>query len=141
MDDYAKVEALLKNYKMMKISIKNIQEEIEFVKGDIGLQGISYDGVSVSPTNQIKSSVEDTVLSIQENVHFLERNIERLEADISKIDRALEGLEERERTVIIEKYINAKQWWQVAGIVRYSERHCKNIRTESIRKMIVGIYG
>ena len=54
---------------MMKVHIENIEEEIKFVKGDIGLQGISYDGISTSPTNEIKSSVENTVLSIQEEIH------------------------------------------------------------------------
>ena len=32
MDNYSKVEELLKNYKMMKIHIENIEEEIKFVK-------------------------------------------------------------------------------------------------------------
>lgn len=141
MDNYSKVEELLKNYKMMKINIENIEEKIEFTKGDIGLKGIVYDGISTSPTNEIKSSVETTVLSIQEEVHFLTRNIERLTMTIESVDRALEGLEETERNVVIEKYVNAKQWWEVASIVRYSERHCKNIRKRAIDKMIVGIYG
>lgn len=141
MDKYAKVEDLLKNYKMVKINIKNIEQEIEFAKGNIGLKGISYDGISTSPTNEVKSSVESTVLSIQEEVHFLERNIERLVMQLDKIDRALEGLEEVERTVVIEKYINSKQWWQVASKVCYSERWCKNLRSRAIRKMAVGIYG
>ena len=135
------MEDLLKNYKMMKINIKNIEEEIIFVKGDIGLQGISYDGVSTSPTNEIKSSVENTVLSIQEEVHFLERNIERLVVNIEKIDRALEGLEDIERTVVIEKYINAKQWWQVASKVCYSESYSRAIRSRAINKLVKGIYG
>ncbi|HZJ98539.1 MAG TPA: hypothetical protein VFC79_00945 [Tissierellaceae bacterium] len=141
MDNYSKVEELLKNYKMMKIHIENIEEEIKFVKGDIGLQGISYDGISTSPTNEIKSSVENTVLSIQEEVYFLERNIERLVADIEKIDRALEGLEDIERTVVIEKYVNAKQWWQVASKVCYSESYSRAIRSRAIKKLVKGIYG
>lgn len=126
---------------MMKAGIDNLEEEIKFIKNDIGLKGISYDGVSVSPTNQIKSSVEQTVISIQEVIHFKERDIERLKTNISKIERALDGLEERERIVLTEKYINNKQWWQVSGIVRYGERHCKRIRTEAINKMIIGLYG
>ena len=126
---------------MMKIHIENTHQEIEFIKGDIGLKGISYDGISTSPTNEIKSSVEQSVLSIQEKVHFLERDIERLVVDIEKIDRALEALEEAERTVVIEKYINAKQWWQVASKVCYSESYARAIRRNAINKLVKGIYG
>ena len=125
----------------MKIHIENTHQEIEFIKGDIGLKGINYDGISTSPTNEIKSSVEQSVLSIQEKVHFLERDIERLVVDIEKIDRALEALEEAERTVVIEKYINAKQWWQVASKVCYSESYARAIRRNAINKLVKGIYG
>lgn len=126
---------------MMKINIKNLEQEIEYIKDDNDIKGISYDGVSTSPTNEIKSITESTVLGNMEKVEYLEHIIKRHQVNLDKLERALEGLEERERTVLIERYVNAKQWWQVASIVRYSERHCKNIRKDSINKMIVGIYG
>lgn len=125
----------------MKISIENLEQEITYVKEDTEMKGISYDGISTSPTNEIKSIVESTVLANIEKIEYLEHMIKRHKINIEKLEKALEGLEDVEGTVVVEKYINAKQWWQVAGIVRYSERHCKNIRKRAIDKMIVGIYG
>lgn len=141
MDKYRKVEKLLYNYKMLQISIKNMQEEIEFIKNDYGIQGISYDGISTSPTNKFSSSVENTALSNSEKIHSLECQINIMQRDIEKVDRTLKGLTELERSVITEKYINSKQWWQVGSKVRFSERHCRNIRKQAINKLVIGVFG
>lgn len=141
MNKYAKVEQLLSNYKMLEISIRNMKQEIEYIEKEDGMSGISYDGISTSPTNQCKSATEGIALSNMEKIHFLEHSIERATRQIEKVDRALEGLEEIEKQIINEKYINSRQWWQVAGIVKYSESWCKQIRRRAISKLIIGIYG
>ena len=126
---------------MVKINIQNTQEEIEYLKSNDGMKGLSYDGISTSPTNEKKSSTEIVALSNTEVIHYLEKNIEKSTLKLESIDRALEGLEEVERKVIVEKYINAKQWWQVSNVVYLGERQCRNIRKAAIDKMIVGIFG
>ncbi len=141
MSNYKKVEDLLNNYEMLKISIKNKQQEIEYLDKEDGLTGISYDEVSTSPTNKFSSATEDTALSNSEKRHYLEHSIEGIRRQIESIDRAMEGLTELERAVITEKYIEGKQWWQVAHQVKYSERWCKKLRTDAINKLTVGIYG
>ena len=126
---------------MLQISIQNMKQEIEYLEKEDGLSGISYDGISTSPTNLCKSATEGIALSNMEKIHFIEHSIERATRQIEKIDRAMEGLEETEQIVIRERYINARQWWKVAGEVKYGERHCKRIRTEAISKLVIGIYG
>lgn len=135
------MEELLKNYNMKKIKIENLEKEIEYVKEDNELKGISYDGVSTSPTNEVKSIVESTVLGNLEKIEYLEHLIKRHRIDIEKLDRSLEGLEEVERTVVVEKYINSKQWWQVASKVKHGERYCRTIRKNAIDKLVIGVYG
>ena len=126
---------------MKKINIENLKQEIEYVKEDTEMKGISYDGVSTSPTNEIKSIVESTVLGNMEKIEYLEHLIKRHQVDLDKLERSLEALEEIERTIVIEKYINAKQWWQVASMVRFSETHARRIRKQAINKLKIGIYG
>lgn len=140
MSNYKKVENLLYNYKMLKISIENKQQEIEYLKEEDGLSGISYDDISTSPTNKFSSSTEDTALSNTEKIHYLEHSIEGIRRQIESIDRAMEGLTDTERIVIQEKYINSKQWWQVSSVVHLGERQCRNIRKAAIEKMIIGMY-
>lgn len=141
MDKYKKVENLLSNYNMLKISIDNMKKDIEHLNKECGVNGISFDEVGTSPTNNISSVVENTVLSISEEKEELNIKIEDNKRKIDSVDRALEGLTEVERTILEEKYICSRQWWEVAGIVKYGERHCKRIRTAAINKMVVGIYG
>lgn len=125
---------------MKKVKIENLKQEIEYIKDDIEMKGISYDGISTSPTNEIKSIVENTVLGNMEKIEYLEHIIKRNQIDIDKIDRSLEALEGLERTIVVEKYINSKQWWQVSSKVRFSERHCKNLRNKAIDRMIIALF-
>lgn len=118
-----------------------MQEEIEFIQNDYGIQGISYDGIATSPTHKFSSSVENTALSKSEKIHYLECQIENMQRDIDMVDRTLKGLTQLERDVVTEKYINSKQWWQVGSKVRFSESWCKKIRKRAIDKMVVGVYG
>lgn len=141
MDKYSKVERLLYNYKMLKISIENLEEDIKIIEDDAGVKGINYDGVVISKTNRTSDIVANTVLSNTEKIHYLERIIEHNKRDIESIDKALEGLTEVEKTIVVEKYINSKQWWEVANMVRYNDRWCRKIRTDAINKLIIGIYG
>ncbi len=141
MNKYKQVEELLKNYTMMQASIENIKDEIEYLKKEDGMTGISYDGISTSPTYRFSSSVEDTALSNSEKIHYLELQIEGIQRQIDRLDRAIKGLNETERIIIRGKYIEGLQWWQVAGQVRYSERWCKELRKNAINKLVIGIYG
>lgn len=141
MNKYKQVEELLKNYTMMQASIENMQDEIEYIKKEDGTTGINYDGVTTSPTHRFSSIVEDTVLSKSEKMHYLKHQIEGAKGLLERVDRAMEGLNEIEKAVIIGKYIEGLQWWQISGRVRYSERHCRRVRTEAIDKLVIGIYG
>lgn len=139
---YKETEYLLYSYKMFKISIENMKNEIEYIKNEEdGLTAINYDGINTSPTNKFSSSTEDTALSVSEKICYLEHSIRRIESKLERIDRALEGLTEIERQVIKQRYIEGLQWWQVGYQVKYSERHCKRIRTGAIEKIAIGING
>lgn len=126
---------------MLKINVINMEMEIEYLKNNDGMKGLSYDGISTSPTNETKSSTENIALSNMEAVTYLQRMITKATLEIESIDRALEGLESNEKVLLIERYVNNKEWWKVASIVKYSERHCKRIRTDAINKLAVGLYG
>ena len=138
---YKETEYLLYSYKMFKISIENMKEEIEYLESEDGMTGISYDGISTSPTHKFSSITENTVLSTSEKIHYLEHSIRRIESRLEGVDRALEGLTDIERQVIEERYIEGLQWWQVGYKAKYSERHCKRIRTNAIEKIVIGLNG
>lgn len=141
MNKYKQVEELLKNYTMMQASIENMQDEIEYIKKEDGMTGISYDRVSTSPTYSFSSSVEDTALSKSEKIHYLELQMEGVKRQLERIDRAMKGLTETERIIIEEKYIKGRQWWQVGYKANCSESTGKRHRRNAINKLIIGLYG
>ena len=141
MNKYESIENLLYNYRMLKINIEIADNQLEELKDEDGMTGISYDGISTSSTN----------LTSNPTLNVAERNItkeelilkrkEKLEIKLNTLDRLIDGLSEIEKQIIIKKYIDGLQWWQVGYSVKYSERHCKRIRTDAINKLVVGLYG
>lgn len=138
-DKYAKVKELLQNYEIIKISIANIEKEIEYIKEDIAIRGISYDGVSTSPTNEIKSIVESTILAKEEKINYLQHLIKRHQININKIDDVLNNLTETERTIIIDRYMHHKYWYQITPKVFLEERQCRRKLKSAMDKMIIGV--
>jgi len=138
---YKETEYLLYNYKMFEISIKNMEREIEHLKKEDGTTAIEYDGVKTSPTYKFSSMTEDTALSITERIDYLEHSIRRIRNKLESIDKAISGLTDVEQDIIKGRYINGHQWYVIAYKARYSERHCKRIRTNAIIKIAIGLYG
>lgn len=141
MDKYKETEYLLYNYKMILISIENLKEDIELLKEECGVGSIDTEKENLSKTYKFSSVVENTALSTMEQIEYLEMSIRKMEGQIEGVDKALRGLSEEERIILVEKYIEGRQWWQVASKVRYSERWCKSLRTDAIKKMALGIFG
>lgn len=140
MDNYARVEKLLHNYNMLKVNIANIRREIDFIKNSYGIKGVNYDKVGGS-SNETSNPTQDAALRKIEEIKKLESDIRKNEVKLDKINKTLEVLTDIEREVLVGKYIESKQWWEVAASVRYSERHCRNIRRRAVLKMAAGIFG
>ena len=138
---YKNIERLLYNYNMLKINIEIADKQLEELKGEDGMSGIAYDGVQTSETYKFNSQTENAA---ERNITAEEltlRRKEKLENKLETLDRLIEGLNEIEKTVIEMYYIENRQWWKVAYKIKYSERHCKRIRSEAIGKLAVGLYG
>lgn len=138
---YKETEYLLYNYKMFEISINNMEMEIDYLKKEDGSKGLSYDSIPTSKTYKINSSTEDTALSITEKIDYIEHSIKRMQSKIDSLNKALKGLSDVEKDVITKKYISGKQWFVVAYEVNFCERQCRNIRTDAIKKIALGMYG
>lgn len=141
MSKYKSVENLLYNYNMSKVNITNMELEIEYLKNNDGIKGLNYDGISTSPTNEIKSSTELSALGNMEKIQYLERMIQKAKLEIESIDRALGVLTYKERTMIELRYIKVMKWKSIENETNYAERHCRRIKNIAIKKMIIGIFG
>ena len=138
---YKSVEKLLYNYNMLKINIEITDKQLEELKHEDGMTGISYDGEKICKTYKFHSQTEDTAIRNIEAEELLKKRKEKLQSKLDMLDKLTEGLNDIERDIIRMYYIEGKQWWQIAYEVKYSERHCRRIRSEAIGKLAVGLYG
>ncbi|MBU5292807.1 DUF1492 domain-containing protein [Anaerosalibacter bizertensis] len=138
---YKNIERLLYNYNMLKINIEIADKQLEELKNEDGMNAITYDKEKTSPTFKITSQTEDTAMRNIAAEDLIIKRKEKLKNKLEIIKMLLDGLNEAERKVIEMYYFENLQWWKVAYEVKYSERHCKRIRTEAIKKLSVGLYG
>lgn len=138
---YKSVEKLLYNYNMLKINIEILNHQLEELKEEEGMKGVAYDDVKISETNKFHSQTEETAINNIGLEELINKKKEKLQSKLDMLDKLTEGLNEVEREIIRMYYIEGKQWWQIAYEVKYSERHCRRIRSEAIGKLAVGLYG
>lgn len=138
---YKSVEKLLYNYNMLKINIEILNHQLEELKKEEGMKGVAYDDVKISETNKFHSQTEETAIKNIELEKLINKKKEKLQNKLDTLDKLTEGLNKVEREIIRMYYIEGKQWWQIAYEVKYSERHCRRIRSEAIGKLAVGLYG
>lgn len=138
MNYYRATEKYLYNYRALKANIENIKTQI----GELDynpIQSTSYDHISNG--NRRKSTVENTVINLDERRSELNERKRKLRARIERIDRAIEALNGTEKHIIENWYFKGKQWWQIAHEVKYSERHCRRLKTNAVNKISVGLFG
>jgi len=140
MNYYKATEKFLYNYNSLKASIENMKQEIEEMDYR-EISAINYQKEPVSETYAFHSATEESAIYAAERKNLLEKRIKITESKLERIDRAIEALNDTERQVIIERYINGKQWWQVAYAVKYNERWCREVRRNAVNKIAIGLFG
>jgi hypothetical protein len=138
---YKRLEQDLYNYKYLKLSIDNIKQDIEEYERADGVGAIDFDRIQISSTNAFSSIVENATISNMEKLDFLEHCMNKADSVIKKIDKAMELLEVTEYSIVTSYYIDNLQWFEVGYKVHMSERGCRYVRSEALRKMAISIYG
>ena len=137
---YKATEKFLYNYNSLKASIENMKQEIEEMDYR-EISAIDYEHEPTSETYAFHSTTEESAVYAADKKSLLEQRIKTTEGKIERIDRAIEALNDTEKQIITERYINGKQWWQVAYSVRINERWCREIRRRAVNKIAIGLFG
>lgn len=140
MNYYKATEKFLYNYNSLKASIENMKQGIEEMDYR-EISAVHYEQEKTSETYTFHSITEDAAIHAADKKSLLEQRIKTTEGKLERIDRAIEALNDTERQVIVERYLNGKQWWQVAYSVRINERWCREIRRRAINKIAIGLFG
>ena len=138
-------------YEKNKKRIKDINELIKKKEKDINIRTTAiYKEAQSSPTNKINSVVENFVEQKDEKIRKLEEERTELEAEniiiksrIEDVEIYLKALKFRERTIIIEHYIEGNSYedignriyWRLFGQTRDGQT-IKRIADRAIEKML-----
>jgi len=137
---YKATEKFLYNYNSLKASIENMKQEIEELDYR-EISAVNYEKEPTGKTYAFHSITEEAGIRAAEKKKLLEERIKATQSKLERIDRAIKALNDTERQIITERYINGKQWWQVAYIVKFNERWCKELRRRAVQKVAIGLFG
>lgn len=138
-------------YEKNKKRIKDINELIRKIEKEINIKTTTtYKKAQSSPTNKINSAVENFVEQKDEKISKLEEERTELEAEniiiksrVEDVEIYLKALKFRERTIIIEHYIEGNSYedignriyWRLFGQTR-DGRTIQRIADRAIEKML-----
>jgi len=135
------IEYHLRQYKTYQITIKNIEQQLEWI---LPSMTASYDAQEGScGTFNITSKVETAVLDRLESKQALDLLEEksRYEVILSSIDRAMSLLSEKEIKFIQSRYFERKSIAEVAEEMTYSEKHMQNIKKNIMDSLLISLSG
>lgn len=138
MDYIKETEKWLYNYNTFKAAIENLkimytEKEKELREG----HPVQYDKERLSKTNSFISETEERGVELA----TIKGRIEIMENKIKIMDNALNALNDTEKSIIDLRYLKGEQWWQIANNVMFSERWCKEIRKNAVKKIALSMFG
>lgn len=132
---YKAVEAILYNYKKTKIEIKNMRLDLEALENDYqGVQAIGYNEKS-APTNKFNSGVENEVVRRDEYILRLKNKIRLKEIEIEKIDNVLNNIDERDKYIVNQYYIEGNQLKNISKYINLEESYLSTYKSKLINEI------
>lgn len=135
-DEFKRVEAMLYNYKNTQAEIKILKKDLEILENDYrGVGSIGYEEKS-GPTNTFNSDVENEVIKRAEKIQRLKHKIRLKEIDLEKIDAVLEALNDNDKYLIKEYYMNNNQLKFISSEIGLAESYASAYKSNLINKIV-----
>lgn len=132
--DYAEGTQWLSRARRLDFQIRDKIYLIEALYTCCGLQGISYDRVSVVTT--LENKFERIMADIDKNKRELDSLRKRKEAVIYEILSRLDTLEPSpEKTILIGYYINCERMEKISQDIGYELKYCYRLRKRGIKML------
>lgn len=141
-DRYESVEAMLYNYKIMKVEIKNIDLDLNELENEYrGCGAVSFEE-KTGQTYKFNSVVENELELKNKQIEYLKRMRDSKQRKIDKIDNALTILDEKQKKIIELRYFANKKlgWFSICNKMELSDVTCRKIKKEAIKKLIPVIF-
>ena len=147
-NDYVStVRRWLKNYTKFKITLANLEDEIEAktkeLETDINAPIAKYStepGGGFAELNGIESAASKHEF-IRAEIEEMKKSVESIKRCIRKIDRALTGLSAEDNRLITGYYIENMTWDELGREFAYTEKWARVHGSKAIREMAIMIFG
>lgn len=133
------IEWALYNYKPNKVQLrllkKNLKEELDAVKD---ISAINYNQEKVSETNETGDPTAEYLEKKEQIKERYNKKMKELEEHIEIVELSLSLMTEREKKIIERRYIDGRQWTDIAidEDIDITPRSCRRIRTEALSRLI-----
>jgi RinA family phage transcriptional activator len=133
------IEYHLRQYKTYLISIKNIEQQLEWILPSVTASYSAQEGSS--GTFNIASKVEMAVLDRLESKQALDLMEEKEKYLIitRSIQRAIEAFDSREKTFVEKRYFERKGIAEVAAEMGYSDKWLHSIRNNIMDSLLISL--
>ncbi|MCC2248894.1 sigma-70 family RNA polymerase sigma factor [Virgibacillus sp. AGTR] len=134
-----KLESHLKNYKIYKSAIRNLQKQLEFLVPELI---VKYKNSCFNKNFRLSLEQETTLDNIsKEKAIKLCEYLFYYRVIVNSIDEAIEELNEIDYNFVVCRYIENYSIIQTSLELGYSEKYIFNIRKQVLNKLLISLNG
>lgn len=119
------IKRILGRYKMFKVMIENIDDEIDY-----------FDRLAGTPSHDDAVDRE----RLENHLHNLQYKRAELQTIIKQIDLSMKLLTDLEKESIISKYVHRRSWQEIGAQLKYSGETCRQAAIVGLNKMADVLY-
>lgn len=139
----------LKSYSQLKITVENLTEEIEAQKNLLQGESVAisrYDsqpGGGSSELSELNATeaAASRRIKIEQQISTMKKDKEEIERLLRKINRALEGLNDADKALVIGYYIDGYSWQQLSQQNYCSEKWVRDKGNKALKEIAFMIFG
>lgn len=136
MNDYERVEKLLKNYSRLKTTEENLKRSI------LNLSSCeNYPINSNFIDDEVKNILKKELMQFKNKRKKLEKILSFLNVVLNNINNGIKELDHDEREVLTLFYLNDLHWYEIEKMINMSIRSCQRTRKKAINKLVDMTYG
>ena len=136
----------LKDYNQFKITVKNLNEEIEAQIAMLNDEPVAISRYGGEPgggsgeLNATEAAANRRVM-VRAHIEDMRRNKEEIERIIRKVDRAIEGLSDEDKGLVQGHFIDGYSWWQLGVKCSYTEKWARDHGNKAVKQVAFMIFG
>ena len=129
-------KAQLREYKGLRQERDKLKRQVEKLEAIVyGTKGQNFDGMPRGGSGNNEHIIDRRGDELEELRNFYKAKVAELSAKMTEIEKAIEPLDPRERTIIRLHYFQGYTWEEVAVEMGYTWRHVHRLHGKALEKL------